>query len=381
MAEINVDAACRTTKESAIAETLGLVGQHPSIRRVAELVRRVAVADVPILISGESGTGKELVAKAIHRASRRASRTLVPVHCGAIPEELLESELFGHVKGAFTGALGHRAGRFQLADGGTVFLDEIGEMSARFQTKLLRVLEDGTFDPVGSTTTQRTDVRVVAATHRDLPTMVRSGSFREDLLYRLDVVTIRLPSLRERRSDIPILVRHFLELLARDRHSPATEATPEAMRALCAWDWPGNVRELRNVLERAALLADRPGEIHLCDLPAAIAAGSATDIDLPAPDPIATQPWDFGPAGANFYAELEAFERRMITQALRLASGSKREAARLLSVNRTTLLEKLKRRGWSLEDLTPEFAHQSTPDWSEIADAGADEDGPLALAS
>ncbi len=361
----------------------GIVGQHPTMQRVFDLIRRVGPADVPVLITGESGTGKELVARAIHHVSGRSAKALVPVHCGAIPEELLESELFGHVKGAFTGALGNRPGRFQLADGGTVFLDEVGEMSARFQTKLLRVLEDGTFDPVGGTAVRRTDARVVAATHRDLHEMVRGGGFREDLLYRLDVVAIRLPSLREHRSDIPMLVRHFLDGLSQKRRFPTTEVTEDAMRALVAWDWPGNVRELRNVLERAALLADRPGQIHLCDLPEVIAAGAAVAAESGSTSresEAAPQPWDFGPAGANFYNELEIFERRMISRALRLAGGSKREAARLLSVNRTTLLEKLKRRGWSLEDLAPELASRARPDWSDLAAEELEESSRLAMA-
>ncbi len=339
------------SEQSGPTEYMGLVGRHPAMQRVFQLIRKVGPAQTSVLITGESGTGKELVAQAIHRLSPRKSRNFVPVHCGAIPEDLLESELFGHVKGAFTGALAARTGRFQLAHGGTVFLDEIGEMSSRFQVKLLRVLEDGSFEPVGGTSTLHTDVRVVAATHRDLRSMAQDGAFREDLLYRLDVVEIHLPALRERREDIGLIAEHFLARLQQTRGLPRFELTPEARQALLAYDWPGNVRELRNVLERAAVLAETPGLIAPCDLPPAIAenAGGAVPMGSNiAGDP--GRPWDFDAEGTDFYAEMEEFERKMIGRALQLAEGSKREAARLLQVNRTTLLEKLKRRGWELRD-------------------------------
>ncbi len=332
---------------------MGIVGSHPSMRRVYEMIRRVGPSTASVLITGESGTGKELVARALHALSPRRSRNLVPVHCGAIPEDLLESELFGHVKGAFTGAVSARTGRFRLAHGGTVFLDEIGEMSPRFQVKLLRVLEDGTFDPVGATASQTTDVRVVAATHRDLHALARSGEFREDLLYRLDVVSIHLPPLRERREDVPLIAEHFLRRLESEKGLPHCRLSEEATEALLAHDWPGNVRELRNVLERAVLLCETPGLLRAEDLPAPMArprsgrdgAGESRAARAEGSD----QPWEFGPEGANFYLELESFERRMISRALHLARGSKREAARLLNVNRTTLLEKLKRRGWKVD--------------------------------
>ena len=334
---------------SALPGFMGLIGDHPSMRRIFDILRRVGASDAPVLVTGDSGTGKELVARAVHYLSSRASRSFVPVHCGAIPEDLLESELFGHVRGAFTGAIAARTGRFQLADRGTVFLDEIGEMSARFQVKLLRVLEDGTFDPVGSHTSRHTDVRVVAATHRDLHAAARQGTFREDLLYRLDVVRIHLPSLRERREDIPLIARHFLAQSALRNDRPAIELPAETAAALMAYDWPGNVRELRNVLERAVLLSEQPGVLLPRDLPAPIGSSAEAGSFRPAA-PVAAAPmagpWDFGPEGTDFYQELETFERRMIGRALELAGGSKREAARLLQVNRTTLLEKLKRRGW-----------------------------------
>jgi len=329
---------------------MGLVGEHETMRKVFEIIRRVGPSDVPVLVTGESGTGKELVARALHALSGRAARSFVPVHCGAIPEDLLESELFGHVKGAFTGAVQARTGRFQLAHQGTIFLDEIGEMSARFQVKLLRVLEDGSFDPVGCATSRHADVRVIAATHRDLHAHARQGTFRDDLLYRLDVVRIHLPALRERREDIPMIARHFLRRLGGRPGVPsAVELTPGAAAALMEYHWPGNVRELRNVLERAVLLSEQPGVLKAADLPAPIGAGTVSEAHPIAPlrpDREPSQPWDFGPEGTDFYLELEGFERRMIGRALQLAGGSKREAARLLQVNRTTLLEKLKRRGW-----------------------------------
>jgi DNA-binding NtrC family response regulator len=360
--------------EQQIPGFMGLVGAHPTMRRVFDLIRRVGPSTAPVLVTGESGTGKELVARALHNLSPRRSQNLVPVHCGAIPEELLESELFGHVKGAFTGAIASRTGRFRLAHNGTIFLDEIGEMSPRFQVKLLRVLEDGTFEPVGSTASQTTDVRVIAATHRDLRAAAQEGTFREDLLYRLDVVTIRLPSLRERREDIPLLAEHFLTKMHEDKGLPPCHLTPEAAEALQAHDWPGNVRELRNVLERAVLLCEEPGVLQRCDLPEPLACGKKTVAAASEGSSQAaeegTQPWDFGPEGADFYSELETFERRMISRALHLARGSKREAARLLQVNRTTLLEKLKRRGWDMDKtafaLAPEVRPVADPAWDAL---------------
>ena len=361
----------RHTAELDADGFMGIVGRHPAMQRVFDLIRRIGPSSAPVLVTGESGTGKELVARAIHEISPRRGDALVPVHCGAIPEELLESELFGHVKGAFTGAVNARTGRFRLAHGGTIFLDEIGEMSPRFQVKLLRVLEDGTFDQVGGTTTQRVDVRVVAATHRDLASLAEKGDFRVDLLYRLDVVSIHLPALRERRDDIPLLARHFLSHIA-GRGFPSLRLSDDAADLLTSYDWPGNVRELRNVLERAALLGDGAGVLRACDLPASIqssrpVAAVATEATEVRPqsagvdraagteaDSAAAEPWHFGPEGADFYAELDLFERRMIGRALQLSRGSKREAARLLNLNRTTLLEKLKRKSWNSVDLAAE---------------------------
>jgi DNA-binding NtrC family response regulator len=315
----------------------GLVGRHPSMLAVFELVRRVAATDATVLITGESGTGKELVAAALHNFSRRASARFVPVHCGAIPEELLESEMFGHERGAFTGAIQSRVGRFKLADGGTIFLDEIGEMSPKLQVKLLRVLEDGRFEPVGSVITHQVDVRIVAATNRSLEQAVAAKQFREDLFYRLRVVPIEVPPLRRRREDVPLLVEHTLGQLVQ-KGMPRFQVEPSAMEVLTRYSWPGNVRELRNLIEQLVVLGRPDHTIEARDLPPHLVA--PRDIEQGA----SVMPWQFGPGGIDFYREMESIEDRIIAQALRLSRGNKKEAARLLHVNRTTLLEKLKRK-------------------------------------
>jgi DNA-binding NtrC family response regulator len=328
-----------TAGDDPVPNFHGLVGQHPSILSIAEVIRRVAPTDATVLIMGESGTGKELVAEAIHRLSARRHQRFVPVHCGAIPEDLLESEMFGHEKGAFTGAVASRVGRFRIADGGTIFLDEIGEMYSKLQVKILRVLEDGRFEPVGSVTTQQADVRIIAATNRNLHDAVAARSFREDLYYRLRVVPIEMPPLRRRREDIPTLVRHFLRQLHTQKGLPECQATGDAMEALVQYTWPGNVRELKNILEQMVVLGSGNGVIAVADLPPHLTSRQPADAD---PRPAA--PWDFGPQGIDFYHEMEVIEDRIIAQALRLSAGNKKEAARLLRVNRTTLLEKLKRK-------------------------------------
>ena len=325
------------TDRVAASGFCGIVGRHPSMQAIFEVIRRVAPTDATVLVTGESGTGKELVAAAIHKLSRRAGARFVPVHCGAIPEDLLESEMFGHERGAFTGAIASRVGRFKLADSGSIFLDEVGEMSPKLQVKLLRVLEDGRFEPVGSIATQQVDVRVVAATNRSLEQAVASRQFREDLYYRLRVVPIEMPPLRRRREDIPLLVDHVLELLAA-KGLPRYEVDAAAMDVLSAYAWPGNVRELRNLLEQLVVLGRPEGVIEVRDLPPHLL--SPRDVDTPP----SGMPWQFGPAGIDFYREMEAIEDRIIAQALRLSGGNKKEAARLLRVNRTTLLEKLKRK-------------------------------------
>src|SRR5262245_20819163 len=239
-------------------EQFPIIGEHPLMQTIARVVRKVAATEATILILGESGTGKELIARAVHAQSARAEGAFVPVNCGAIPGELLESEMFGHERGAFTGAANPRAGLFQLAHGGTIFLDEVAEMSPALQVKLLRVLQDREVRPVGGDRIVKVDVRVVAASNRDLATEVGAGRFREDLFYRLTVTPITMPALRERRSDIPLLVGHFLAVHNRERRARSVSVSDEAMVHLWEYDWPGNVRELENLVERLVILADEP---------------------------------------------------------------------------------------------------------------------------
>jgi DNA-binding NtrC family response regulator len=310
-----------------------LIGEHPLMEKIARVVRKVAATEATVLILGETGTGKDLVARAIHAHSERAQCAFVPVNCGAIPAELLESEMFGHERGAFTGAAAPRAGLFQLAHGGTIFLDEVSEMSPSLQVKLLRVLQDREVRPVGGDRVARVDVRVVAASNRDLAAEVDSGRFREDLFYRLDVIPLTMPALRERRSDIPLLVRHFLALHNRARRGRPLSVSDEAMVHLWEYDWPGNVRELENLVERVVVLADEP-VIQVADLPPAIRA-------LAASRPASRVALDDD--GLDLNAAVEEFEHRLIAEALRRTKGNKQAAARLLGLKRTTLLAKLRR--------------------------------------
>ena len=249
-----------------------IIGVSRALQDVFKIVGRVARSDAPILISGESGTGKELVAKAVHEYSPRRQQEMITINCGAIPENLLESELFGHEKGSFTGAIARRAGRFEQADGGTLFLDEIGDMPLSIQVKLLRVLQDGTFSRVGSNDTIKTDVRIVAATHKNLATEVSAGRFREDLFYRLNVVELRIPPLRERPEDIPLLAEYFLQRITRKNGMARMRISNEASAALCEHHWPGNVRELENTIARACALSSSPVLLP-ADIPLASAPG------------------------------------------------------------------------------------------------------------
>ncbi|MEM9176120.1 MAG: sigma-54 dependent transcriptional regulator [Myxococcota bacterium] len=311
-----------------------IIGKSPSLGRTLSVVEKVADTESTVLITGESGTGKELVARALHYNSRRAERPLVTVNCGAIPEELLESELFGHVKGAFTNAVSHREGRFTLANGGTIFLDEIGDMSPSLQVKLLRVLQERTFEPVGSSKTQKVDVRVIAATHRDLPAMITSGGFREDLFYRLNVLPVEVPPLRERIEDLPLLVHHFLDRARAERGSRVAGMSDEAMQQLMDYHWPGNVRELENVTERLTVLVGE-GDIEVEDLPAQIRAEPISQTLAPR----------VPSTGLDFNAVVGRFETELIEQALDHTHWNKNRAAGLLGLNRTTLIEKIKKRG------------------------------------
>ena len=296
-------------------------------------VRQVAPTDATVLLTGETGTGKELVARAIHARSPRGERTLVKVNCGAIPAGLVESELFGHEKGAFTGALQRRIGRFELADRGTLFLDEVGELPPDAQVKLLRVLQEQEFERVGGGRPIRVDVRVVAATNRDLGVEVTEGRFRADLFYRLNVFPIRVPPLRERRGDVPLLVRHLLAQLQRRLARPLRGVTPESLARLERYPWPGNVRELQNVLERAAVLA----------------RGPVVDVPDPLRSPSAARPGAAAGAEAGGdFATLEEAERAHIGEALRRTGGvihGPRGAAVLLDVRPTTLRSRMERLG------------------------------------
>ncbi|MCC6764840.1 MAG: sigma-54-dependent Fis family transcriptional regulator [Deltaproteobacteria bacterium] len=333
----------------AVTGFAGIIGRHPRMQAIFEVIRRVAPTGVTVLITGESGTGKELVAQAIHSQSRRHAQRLVPVHCGAIPEDLLESEMFGHERGAFTGAVTSRVGRFKLADGGTIFLDEVGDMSTKLQVKLLRVLENGQFEAVGGVSTQQVDVRVVAATNRNLEEAVADRQFREDLYYRLRVVPIEVPPLRARREDIPLLVDWFLNQLHTAKGLPRFEVSPEAMEVLAAYQWPGNVRELKNLLEQLVVLGPTDGVIRPEHLPPKLHGRMAGDGATSGWTP---PPWDFDGRGIDFYREMESIEDRIIARALDISRGNKKEAARLLQLNRTTLLEKLKRKRESRANLT-----------------------------
>jgi transcriptional regulator with GAF, ATPase, and Fis domain len=298
-------------------------------------VSKVADTDSTVLITGESGTGKELIARAIHFNSRRADQMLVTVNCGAIPEELLESELFGHVRGAFTNAVANRDGRFLVAHGGSIFLDEIGDMSPNLQVKLLRVLQERTFEPVGSSKTVTTDVRVIAATNQNLEEAIRERRFREDLFFRLNVIPIEAPPLRDRRDDIPLLVHHFLEIANRERNGEIRGISQSALDHLSGYRWPGNVRELENLIERLVVTHAGTGEITPADLPKHIHESPSVAVSSPR----------VPSTGLSFREVVDDFESDLIVQALEQTQWNKNRAAQLLGLNRTTLLEKIKKKG------------------------------------
>jgi len=321
-----------------------MVGEDPAIQRVLRLIEKVAKTDSTVLILGESGTGKEVVARAIHELSPRVKKSMVPVNCGAIPANLLESELFGHVKGAFTGAMHSREGRFELAHNGTIFLDEIGEMSAILQVKLLRVIQERAFEPVGGTRPVEVDVRIVAATNKDLEAEVAAGRFREDLFYRLNVVPVTLPPLRERAGDVPLLLEHFNKKLATTRKRAVKGYSDEALQKLCEYGWPGNVRELENMVERLTVFC-MDEIVQIEDLPPKVAEGRA--VKAPPKDAFAQ---DLPEDGLDLREMLTTLEDRLIKQALERTEWNKNRAATLLRMNRTTLVEKLKKRGWMAPD-------------------------------
>jgi two-component system response regulator HydG len=323
----------RLTEESSFSE---IVGQSSRMREVFRLVESVAPSPTTVLVEGESGTGKELVARAIHTRSPRRQRAFLAVNCAALQESLLESELFGHVKGAFTGAVKDKAGLFEAASGGTLFLDEIGDMPTSLQVKLLRALQEGEIRRVGSNQPQRVDVRIVAATNRDLMASIAKGSFRDDLYYRLAVISVRLPALRERRDDVPLLVYYFLRKFSRKLDKEIPRVEPQCLEVLLGYDWPGNVRELENVIERAMLLSPA-GQLVAASLPPALLRRYAA----PLPGEASREPEiPYHEAKAMATAD---FERRYVASALARAGGNISQAARLAGLDRSNFKKVMKR--------------------------------------
>ena len=337
-----------------------LVGVSEPMQQVLEFVQKVADSDSTVMIQGESGTGKELVARMLHFNSQRRDRPLVPVNCGAIPENLLESELFGHEKGAFTGATHARMGRFELAHGGTIFLDEIGEMSLPLQVKLLRVLQEREFERVGGNRTIHVDVRIIAATNQDLEAMVDERRFRQDLFYRLNVIPIVIPPLRERRTDIPLLIDHFLNRFNQSKHTEVVGLEDEALRLLTEYDWPGNIRELENMMERLVVLK-KQGILASEDLPQKISRKSMI------PE-LKEQFIRLSEDGIHLSREVEQYEKHLIMEALKKANGVTSRAAQLLHLNRTTLVEKLKRKG-----VDPRSQVETLPLWPRASSQKIDD--------
>ncbi|NQZ01688.1 MAG: sigma-54-dependent Fis family transcriptional regulator [Bdellovibrionales bacterium] len=314
-----------------------IIGKSEEINRVLDLVGRVADSDSNVLVTGESGTGKELIAKAIHYNSDRSMKAFVPINCGAIPKDLLESELFGHVKGAFTGAVANRPGRFEAAEGGTIFLDEIGDMDVSLQVKLLRVLQERKFEPVGSTKSVSTNIRIIAATNIDLEKAVEEGRFREDLYYRLNVIPITVPALRNRRTDIPLLLNHFIDKYSKDSSRGLDGISEPALEALCNYPWPGNIRELENLIERLSILKGS-GSISAEDLPPKY-RGQASNGQA------GVRMAQITDDGLDFNSAVDAYENELILRALEKTGWNRNQAAILLKLNRTTLVEKIKKKG------------------------------------
>jgi len=310
-----------------------IIGQSNKMREVFDLVEKVADYNSTILLNGETGTGKGLVAKAIHHKSKRKNKAFISINCGAIPENLLESELFGHVRGAFTGATSSKQGKFELADGGTILLDEIGDMSSDLQVKVLKVLEEGEFEQVGGAKTIKVDVRIIAATHRDLCEEVQKGNFREDLYYRLYVIPLMLPPLQERKSDIPYLVSHFIEQSNQKNDRQVTDVAEDAMAIMMGYPWPGNVRELKNMMERMVVLKGN-GKITAADLPVELKNAQQYE---------PTSTIEISDKGICLNSAVTEFEKALILQSLEKTKWVKNKAAKLLHLNRTTLVEKIKR--------------------------------------
>ncbi|MBR6075028.1 MAG: sigma-54-dependent Fis family transcriptional regulator [Victivallales bacterium] len=340
----------RAEKNGAAHEggAVNIIGSSAAMTAVLDSIRQVAATKATVLVTGESGTGKELVAQAIHKLSPRANKPFRPVHCAALSENLLESELFGHEKGAFTGANERVAGRFEMADGGTLFLDEIGEISLSVQVKLLRVLETRQFERVGGSETLTVDVRVVAATNRDLRAMVEQGTFREDLFYRLNVVNIRIPPLRERREDIPEILDFYLKKSAADNGKDVADISPEALGVLMAYDWPGNVRELRNCVERMVVFA-RGATLTMTDVPADIRSAVGEQFETKAMPPKTTGAAPAEPQ-MSIGLNVKENEKSLIIKALEECGGNRSQAALKLNISRRTLYRKLHEYGLAKDD-------------------------------
>jgi len=350
----------------------GIVGRCEAMKNLFDLIDKLAQDDMnTVLIQGESGTGKELVAKAIHHHSPRKDNNFVPINCAAIPEDLLESELFGYVKGAFTGATNAKTGRIEYANGGSLFLDEIGDMKPLLQAKLLRVLQEREFEPVGGLKPIPVNVRVIAATHRNLEKMVEEGAFREDLYYRLCVIPVDIPPLRHRREDIPLLIDHFIKINKKKQKKSFSGFDLSAMQALIEYPWKGNVRELENLIQHMTILHSGK-EVHHIDLPdkfrntpgdpakgaAQSPSGSESQVDVSVPEQLmlfsqapAQPPLDeWQDDGIDFRGLVNEFETHLIVQALKVTQGNKKEAAKLLNLKRTTLLEKIKKKALQWEE-------------------------------
>jgi two-component system response regulator AtoC len=325
----------------AAGARFGIIGSSAGITELYTVLERVADTPTTVLITGESGTGKELVARALHEHSSRKDKPFIKVNCAAIPKELIESELFGYERGAFTGAVTSKPGRFELASGGTLFLDEIGEIPIDMQVKLLRALQESEFERVGGIKTIRVDVRLVAATNRDLKKLITGGTFREDLYYRLNVVPIRLPALRERASDIPELVDHFLAKFNERLKKSVTGVEPEAMEILKAYGWPGNIRELENVIERAVLFCDTQ-RIHDADLPPEVRGTPTTSIAPPAEVDLQAALASDGGLKEHVKVAMSRLERELVSRALQQTNGNVTHAARLLKISRKGLQLKMK---------------------------------------
>jgi transcriptional regulator with GAF, ATPase, and Fis domain len=326
-----------------------MVGSSPIILQLLHLVRKVASTDAVVLVRGESGTGKELLARAVHETSGRAAKTFVKVHCAALSANLLESELFGHVKGAFTGAHRDKIGRFELANGGTLFLDEIGDISLEVQTKLLRVLQEKTFERVGSSEPVTVDVRIVAATHQDLEVLIRQGRFREDLFYRLNVFPVTVPPLRDRPEDVAELAMHFVRLSAARCRKEVMHIDDDALMLLKSYEWPGNIRQLENVIERAVVISEG-SMVTVQELPHELLRAVEETMPLPKVNgngsAFATPAVDARPFSTH-RAERDRSEREQLVRALAAAAGNKAEAARALGMARSTLVSRLKKLGLS----------------------------------